>query len=513
MDTENDEDAMNLWKDDLLDRKDYALFLSAYIASKYGRNESSFVVALDAPWGLGKSFFIERWSKQLLLNKTPTVVFNAWEDDSSEDPVVSFLAELRRGIYLVCEEFRCDTGARALIQNSSAKIVRSFRRATLSAGKVVALSVVKKVTGVAIDDLISSFSEGDGDRLSLPSGVSISSTDFGDLSRQSLESGLDEFFDKALEEHVERKSAINDLKKSLGDLVQALGDGGGSDQPLYIFIDELDRCRPDYAIRLLEGIKHLFNVKGVVFVIATNLSQLSKSICAVYGVDFDGHNYLKRFFDVEFELPQPTRIRYLQFLLQAAFPPEMDKYSGLDKRLGNPDTSALHAFAAVSEAMSLDLRAMKRVLTIVEAVVANLPTRSPVLGLWLFFVAALKHNHPDEFQKIFGSVITVEEFTSICRAKFGGGFIVKGISFDMQRNVGSRRVQDFELSEVLSVIYAVSIQSVDHLMSVMRKSDFSDSAYPQYLNLVLYDGWGLNQGMRHPISKYPRLVAMAGHLS
>ncbi|WP_081764293.1 P-loop NTPase fold protein [Sphingobium sp. Ant17] len=66
--------------------------------------------------------------------------------------------------------------------------------------------------------------------------------------------------------------------------------------PIFVVVDELDRCRPDYAIALLESIKHLFDVPGVVFVIALHGRQLTASIEAVYGAKFDATAYLRRFF-------------------------------------------------------------------------------------------------------------------------------------------------------------------------------------------------------------------------
>ena len=76
-------------------------------------------------------------------------------------------------------------------------------------------------------------------------------------------------------------------------MITVLEDQAGVQLPLFVFVDELDRCRPDYAIELLEGIKHLFGVPGVYFVVATNTVQLGESVKAVYGSGFDGVRYLK----------------------------------------------------------------------------------------------------------------------------------------------------------------------------------------------------------------------------
>jgi predicted KAP-like P-loop ATPase len=44
-------------------------------------------------------------------------------------------------------------------------------------------------------------------------------------------------------------------------------------KPLIIFIDELDRCRPLYAIECLERIKHIFGIKQESHLIITELTE------------------------------------------------------------------------------------------------------------------------------------------------------------------------------------------------------------------------------------------------
>ena len=87
-------------------------------------------------------------------------------------------------------------------------------------------------------------------------------------------------------------------------------------KPLVIMIDELDRCRPSYAIELLEVAKHLFAVDNVVFVLAVNRAELVHSVKALYGSGFDAEGYLRRFFDLDFQLPEPDRKRFVSDLLK-----------------------------------------------------------------------------------------------------------------------------------------------------------------------------------------------------
>ena len=88
-----------------------------------------------------------------------------------------------------------------------------------------------------------------------------------------------------------------------------------NDLPLVVVIDELDRCRPSYAVELLETAKHLFTVDHVVFVLALNRLELAHSICAVYGSGFDADGYLRRFFDVYFPLPDSKREPFIEATL------------------------------------------------------------------------------------------------------------------------------------------------------------------------------------------------------
>ena len=81
---------------------------------------------------------------------------------------------------------------------------------------------------------------------------------------------------------------------------------------LVFFIDELDRCKPDYAIRFLERIKHYFDDERITFVFSVSLSQLQATVKKYYGVDFNATRYLDKFFDLRLTLPIPNLERFMQ---------------------------------------------------------------------------------------------------------------------------------------------------------------------------------------------------------
>lgn len=85
-------------------------------------------------------------------------------------------------------------------------------------------------------------------------------------------------------------------------------------EQLIVFVDELDRCRPSYAVRLLERIEHYFINDRITFVFSVNLEQLQHTIKNFYGDDFDACRYLDRFFDLRLSLPPINTTKYYNYL-------------------------------------------------------------------------------------------------------------------------------------------------------------------------------------------------------
>ncbi|MCF2906932.1 KAP family NTPase [Pseudoalteromonas sp. DL2-H2.2] len=107
--------------------------------------------------------------------------------------------------------------------------------------------------------------------------------------------------------YMKQREAVKELKQFLREYYDVINTFKGDRTQIAIFVDELDRCRPNYAMELLETIKHFFELEGYLFVIATDTEQLSHSIKAVYGSEFDGREYLSRFFNPSAKLPEPDK--------------------------------------------------------------------------------------------------------------------------------------------------------------------------------------------------------------
>lgn len=106
----------------------------------------------------------------------------------------------------------------------------------------------------------------------------------------------------------EQEEISNKIREYLNNCLLERGN------KLIIFIDELDRCAPTYAVRLLERIKHYFCCENVIFVFAINPIELQKTIRNYYGNEFDSCRYLDRFFDIRVELPPVDIEKYVEMI-------------------------------------------------------------------------------------------------------------------------------------------------------------------------------------------------------
>lgn len=102
----------------------------------------------------------------------------------------------------------------------------------------------------------------------------------------------------------------DDIRLMVKEFINALIEEHGN--RLVIFVDELDRCKPDFAIRFLERIKHYFDDDRVTFVFSVSLTQLQCTVKNYYGAEFNATRYLDKFFDLRMSLPGIDYERFLQ---------------------------------------------------------------------------------------------------------------------------------------------------------------------------------------------------------
>ena len=102
-----------------------------------------------------------------------------------------------------------------------------------------------------------------------------------------------------LEDFNQRKKIIEDIKTTISKYTE--------ENKLIIIVDELDRTRPDYAIHFLEDMKHFFDIRNVVFLVAVNREQMEATVKCLYGQDLKFDGYYRKFFKQEIYLPNPYK--------------------------------------------------------------------------------------------------------------------------------------------------------------------------------------------------------------
>jgi hypothetical protein len=185
--------------------------------------------------------------------------------------------------------------------------------------------------------------------------------------------------------HKEQADSIDTLKNQIESILEdVLTEDKELWSPMYVFIDELDRCRPTFAIEVLEVIKHIFDIPKIIFVIATDTTQLQHSIKAVYGSGFDAEKYLMRFFNRSFSLPQPQLIDYLKThrsfeIVKERLIETSDLYIyEIDEK------TALEISASIFECFNTDLRTVDQIIERVSSILSNHIRERGVLYLILF---------------------------------------------------------------------------------------------------------------------------------
>lgn len=501
---QTEQDPIDVWKDDRLDRQQYATFLTGYLDSKCGPSQPALVLALDAPWGLGKTFFVQRWATTLRHENRPVIAFDAWENDSAEDPSICFMSELQKDLAPLYSKLPAKDKAKKRLQEKSKELVINLRRATLPTLTVIGKGLLKKTTGIAANEFIAAMTDKDSEAKVLEK--------ISEAAPEAIEAGLNKFFEKSMQAHAERLRSVKAFRRSLEEMLEILHENKLASGPLYVFVDELDRCRPDYAIRLLEGVKHLFGAKGIVFVISTNLHQLSKAVGAVYGSNFDGYSYLKRFFDFEYQLPEPPRSAFTKLLIKGTTLQGKRVISGLDPaHYEDQAMAASDSFATIAEAFRLDLRAIQRITAIAEAAATATDIRHPILGLWLFFLATLRHKHPDEFQSVDRRTIGEVEFRNMCKEKLTGTVYVEARHRN-QHGV-SQSVTKIYLIDVLASIYEAIGLTGQQLVDSTNNEEMWAVPYPRILMHQLVREFQFSMRGSHPITLYGSYIMAAGFIS
>jgi len=235
--------------------------------------EGGLVLSLTSKYGSGKTTFLEMWKSSIDNRDDETVKpfvisLNAWESDYYGDPLFAIISALAE-----CLE------TKGIPVNKLVNAAKDFGWFSTAIGG----QIVNKFTGI---DAVAA----------------------GQLAEEKK--GAREETTRLIPDtfslYQDRKAAMETLKKEIASFVSA------SEAKVFFLVDELDRCRPDYAISYLETIKHIFDIKGAVFLLAADRQQLENSAKTTFGQNLNFEEYYRKFIHREIMLPKINESGYKQ---------------------------------------------------------------------------------------------------------------------------------------------------------------------------------------------------------
>jgi KAP family P-loop domain len=412
--------------EDCLNREDFANVFINYIS-----NRDSAVLALNSPWGEGKTFFIEKVLFEKLDEKEkPYFYLNAFACDYYDDPFSAIIDTLITEFY----------------ENQKELNVKSWKLKNLWEKAKKAKQVFGSKFRAAIPDMAVDIGNMVG---------------FGNTAKAFTESviaGEKELYKNNnpvsdlkewIENKNEEKNILKAIRSALEDIVKELNG-----KSLVFFIDELDRCRPDFAVELLEKIKHIFSVKGIVFILSVNPAQIHESIKHIYGQGINAPEYLHKFFDLQFTLPHSTAqkgyilVGYIKHYLEQVYP----KF----ERAG--------FYNKVAETANASLRDIQKTFELLNVVKVNNPNLEEFELLFFLAIVKIKGiktigEHGNIIRRVFDLCLLKEYSGDVHKSIL---FQIKNISYYFKNyNQNYRNVID-TLNEIQSRD-SWNSSSVEHL--------------------------------------------------
>lgn len=296
--TETTQNYDEIFADDKLDIKPYVVDFAHLIEQDtYKEGTSSKVYTISAEFGSGKTFFCDKLKEVLSKDQVKVGKLNIWEMDFYENPLVPVLAELNN---LYTKKGK----------NLPSKIIKTITNVGKKAVSVMGETAVKIGYCYAMT------------RMSDGTPISINETDIDNawnICKEHLSS------ETIYDDYKEYQTALYNLKETLSKW------SSKQEKPIVIIIDELDRCKPDYAVKTLEVLKHFFDVPGFVFVLAIDEEQLKNSVQTLFGtIDYEG--YKRKFINNSFLLPEPDKLAFSNFLYDKSGINDMIKKIQEEKR-------------------------------------------------------------------------------------------------------------------------------------------------------------------------------------
>lgn len=328
-------------------------------------SDSGMVVSIDAKWGDGKTAFVRSWVERLKdKEELLPIYFDAYKNDFTSDAFLSIAAAIQKNL------------PESKIREKSNALWNGLVDSTVK----VAQDSIKLGVGLAVTSLSAGMVNG----REFVNGV-------GEIVGDVVGGAIAYKAKERLQTHLEAEENIEHYKKALEQLLRS----SDKERKIVFFVDELDRCRPDFAMQVIEKIKHLFSVDGVIFVLVINKDQLAKTVAHAYGVSGkDAEIYLQKFIHIETKLPGINNKlqdglggfeEYIGSLLDA---------HGIPRHALSFKTSAFYSLVG-DKCLDMNPRAIERAFALAAMVLMTMDDADDSEMALVFFSAAIKIGAPD----------------------------------------------------------------------------------------------------------------------
>lgn len=468
--------------EDKLNRKEEISFLINYLTKRFElKTKNPFVLNINAPWGYGKTFFLKSL-KEELEKEHEVIYFDAWKNDFTKEPLLAFFSEINNSLEKYLKAYN--------------KTKKPFLNSIFKSSLPILISVLTKhLTGLTLEQFNELLSEDEDEK-----------KDVKDDTKTTLSSIMSKTTELALKEHSTIKKSIKEFKINMLEILNLIKTQEKK-LPLFILIDELDRCRPNYAIELLENIKHIFDIEGIYFIVATNSQELSHSINAIYGANFSSETYLKRFFNQEYTLKEPDIYDYCKFLFEKEIDVLLNdkvKIFNLLSQENYPDKNLnVIMFSTYAQYFKLGLRDIYQAIDTLSTILLTWENENEELHLAyiLFFIMCKeKSNEMFEEQRNGFSSTKINE-------KFEKGIINKRYTLTFNKlgkdRISSQTTNKFiQINEVIEFYEKIKRTTHAHDLSLSEIIEFN-----KLRNTYTSMTWKTDF-----LNQYPNLVINAGQL-
>ncbi len=306
------------------------------------------------------------WQGLLKEKGIPSIYIDAFQNDYTEDAFISIASAITSYV----DQHSTEAQKSSDFRDKAKKVGVRLLSWTAKIGiKAATLGIIK---------------ESDIDTLS----------EIGDDVASDTSETIANLVKERLSAHSKETELIQSFRESLSNLPAALMEN--STGRLVIIVDELDRCKPSFAVEVLEKIKHIFSVKNVAFFLVMHKQQLEEAIRSVYGSNIDAHTYLQKFINVETSIPKRISDRhnndielYIKKLLELH---EITTWGD--------DRNIVDYLIPLAQHFNLSLRQLEKVFTNLAIIYSTSGENHLRLVPIIVFCAVVKVVNPNVFENI-----------------------------------------------------------------------------------------------------------------